>query len=159
MQSSSINRTRVVEQLGTIAIVVGLFLVFFELRQSHQFARAELSAESGRLYSEIRGREIDPNFAILLWKSRKSPSELTEPERIQLNAYFSAVLALYFREKYNYDRGFFDNYEDYPSISAAYFFGEGYGKAYWESRRANYPGELVEVIDKYSQYQNARAGF
>ena len=145
------------ELIATVAVVVGLLLVFFELRQNHSFSRAELSAESGRIYAHIREREIDPTFAAMLSKSRLAPHELTDIEHRQLVAHYESVLLLYFREKYNFDRGFFDNYSDFPSISAAYYFGSGYGKAYWAVMRKFASPEIRELVDEYSQEQEIRS--
>lgn len=145
------NWTRLVEAVGTLAIVVGLFLVAFELRQAHSLARAELSAESGRIAQEITKTRLDPAFASIIEKSQLNPAELTRQERIQLNAYLDLVIGLYIREWYNYNRGFFENYTDFPRGSAAYFFGAGYGKSFWESRKSSIPPELVEVVDRYAQ--------
>jgi hypothetical protein len=138
------------EGIGAVAIVAGLVLVAYELRQGHEYARAELSAESGRLSNEITSKRLDPTFAAMIEKSQVNPNQLTRIERIQLNAYFDLVLGLYIREYYNYNRGFFENYTDFPRSSARYF-GSGYGKAYWQARRHRFPRELAEVIDTYSQ--------
>jgi hypothetical protein len=139
------------EGVGAVSIIAGLFLVAYELRQGHEFARAELSAESGRLAARINSNELDPAFAAVIEKSRVSPGELTRIERIQLNAHLSLVLNLYIREWYNYNRGFFENYTDFPRSGAARYFGTGYGKAYWHVRRTSFVPELAEVIDRYSQ--------
>ena len=141
------------ELIATGAVVVGLLLVFFELRQNHSFSRAELSAESGRIFANIREREIDATFAALLSKSRLSPHELTDTEHRQLIAHYESILFLYAREKYNFDRGFFDNYSDFPRISAAYYFGSGYGKAYWAAMRESASPEIRELVDEFSQGQ------
>lgn len=145
------NLKSVVEIIGTIAILAGLVLVAYELRQGHAYARAELSAESGRLIADINSKLLDPQMAALFDKSRTNPNELNRIERIQLDAYFSLVINLYMREFYNYNRGFFENYTDFPRSNAVKYFGSGYGKTFWERRRPFLPPAIVEVVDQYLQ--------
>ena len=146
------NWKALLELVGAIAIIAGLILVAYELRQGHSIARAELVLESSQLLTGIYSESLDPAFAALIEKSQSNPRELTRVERIQLNAYFDLVVNLYTREFNNYKLGFFENYTYFPRENAAHFFGYGYGKSWWEYRRTTgFHPQLAEVIDEYSQ--------
>jgi len=146
------NWKALLELVGAIAIIGGLILVAYELRQGHSIARGELVMETSRLLTDIYSESLDPAFAALIEKSQSNPSELTHVERIQLNAFFDLVTNLYTREFNNYMLGFFENYTYFPRENAAYFFGSGYGKSWWEYRKTTgFHPELAEVIDEYSQ--------
>ena len=132
-----------------VVVVIGIFLVFEELRQARTVARAELSAESARLFGALLAQEREPQFAAVLVKSRQTPDDLSPSERVQLNSYLTGVLLLYHREYYNYQRGIFETWEDYIDDTAPAYFGVGYGRAFWQVQREMlwYP-EVAEAIDR-----------
>lgn len=142
------NSKPVIEYIGMAAVIVGLFLVFEELRQARTIARAELSAESTRLLEALNAQERDPKFASILVTSRQNPEELTVEERIQLNAYLTSAVVVFMREKYYYDRGIFETWKEFPRIFGPQYFGTGYGRAYWEIRKSRFPAEVVAEVDK-----------
>ena len=156
------------EAVTAIAVVVGLALVFFELQQLRVIARAEFSSDSAQILREILEAEQSPGFSKVLLKSRLSPKELTASERLQVRAFLDKVLLLYDREKYNYDRGIFETWEEYIYYTAPIYFGYGYGRAYFEAiksrgKQAHNPeqeeaeeeGPVLETIDLAIQNTDA----
>jgi hypothetical protein len=134
--------------VGMVAIVIGIFLVFEELRQARTVARAELSAESARLFDVLLAQERDPQFAAVLVKSRQTPDDLSPSERVRLNSFLTGLLLIYVREYYNYQRGIFETWEDYIVGTAPAYFGVGYGRAFWQVQREVWGGEIGEAIDR-----------
>jgi hypothetical protein len=142
------NWKNVIEYAGMAAIIVGLFLVFEELRQARTIARAELSAESTRLLEALNVQERDPGFASILAKSRRNPEELTVEERIQLNAYLDSAVETMVREWYYYNLGLFKTWKEFPQIMGPKFFGTRYGRAYWDIRKRRFfPAEIAAEVD------------
>lgn len=138
------------------AVVIGLALVFSELNQARVIARTELSVQSSDILNEIFEAERSPDFSRLLLKSRLTPSELTDVERQQIRAFLNQVLLIYFREKYGYDRGIFEEWEGYIYLTAPRYFGYGYGRAFFEVvKKQGNLGPIAETID--SAIQNADA--
>ena len=137
-----------IEYIGMAAVIVGLFLVFEELRQARTIARAELSAESTRLLEALNAQERDPAFASILVKSRQNPEDLTAEERIQLNSYLTSAIVVFIREKYYYDLGIFESWKEFPRRFGPRYFGTGYGRAFWEIRRSQFPADIAAEVDK-----------
>jgi hypothetical protein len=99
----------VVEIVGIGALIVGLYFVYEELRQTSTIARANMSLEITRITIDLNAQERDPAFANILVRARTIPEELTPAERVQLNAYYSDVIEAYIREGYNFSLGIFRN--------------------------------------------------
>ena len=96
-----------VEIIGILAVIAGLYFVYDELQLNRTIARAEMSASTNSLLWEIEALERDPKISALLIKSTENPNELTKVERRQINSILLGVLLVYFRERYNYERGIF----------------------------------------------------
>ena len=145
---ASTSRIRAVTELvGALSIVLSLVFVGMELRQSSVVARAELSAESSQIFREILDAQQSPQFASTFLKAQLSPGELTASERIQVRAFLTRVLHLFEKEKYNYDRGIFDTWEEYIYFLAPLYFAEGYGRAFFEVLRAGADSSpIIETI-------------
>ena len=137
-----------IELVGIAAVVIGLFMVFEELRQARTIARAELSAETTRLLEVLNNKERDSEFAAILVKSQKSPATLTVGERLQMNSYLRGAIIAFTRERYNYRLGIFETWDELPYFLGPYYFGSGYGRAYWEATKDQWNPELVEVVDR-----------
>lgn len=137
-------------------VVIGLALVLYELKQTRVIARTELSVQSGELLNEVFDAERSPDFSRILLKSRLTPSELTAVERQQVRAFLNKVILIYFREKYGYDLGIFETWEEYIYLTAPRYLGYGYGRAYFEViKKQGNLGPIAETID--SAIQNADA--
>ena len=143
----SINWKVLAEPAGILAILLGLFFVFEELQLIRTVARAELSAESARMFSVLDAQERDPAFARVLVKSRNNSNELTPSEQVQLNSYFHSAVMVYIRELYNYRRGIFEEFASLIGPTAPRYFGSGYGRAYWNYNKHVYPVQIANAVD------------
>ena len=144
----STNWKKLAESAGILAIVVGLFFVYEELRLSRTIARAEMSAMTNSMLWEVDALERDPVFAAMLIKSNENPEDLTAVERLQLNSLLFAVLEVYFRERYNYQRGIFEEWTSLIEGSAPKYFGRGYGQSYWNVQRRRLPKDVVAAVEE-----------
>ena len=141
------NWKNIIEFAGFLAIIVGLFLVLEELRLSRTIARAEMSAYTNGMLNALDEERRDPEFAATMIKSRNKPHELTPTEREQLNSYLLSVLKVYMRESYNYRRGIFEEWTSLITPTAPYYFGDGYGRAYWSVQKQYMQPHIVEAVD------------
>ena len=130
------NWKDIVEVVGIASIVVGLVFVYLELRQTSTIARAEMSNEANQILAELDEQERDPSFARILIKADSNPEELSQTERLQLNAFFRRVLDAYSRENYYYRLGIFDEWVSPIRRTAPRYFGSGYGRAWWDVRKS-----------------------
>jgi hypothetical protein len=147
MGTSNVKNT--VEIIGIFAVVAGLFFVYEELRLSRTIARAEMSATTNAMLSELESLERDPAVSALLIKSSESPEDLTPVERRQMNSILDGVLGVYARERYNYVRGIFEEWTSLIAFSAPKYFGRGYGRVYWDVKKTHpeMPQFLITAID------------
>lgn len=139
------------EIIGLASVVVGLLLVFWELRQSHAIARAELNMASTELQSNLNDQEMDTEFSKVWVKSWVEPENLSLEEQFQVDAFLNNALVRMRRERHNYDLGIFEEWETTVSGIAPYYFGSDYGRAYWSEIRElmllGGDADFVEVID------------
>ena len=100
------------------------------------------------MLNAIEEERRDPEFAATLIKSRDKPQELTPTEREQLNSYLLGVLKVYMRENYNYRRGIFEEWTSLIAPTAPYYFGDGYGRAYWNVQKQYMRPDIVTAVDE-----------
>ena len=118
----------IVELAGVVAILIGLFFVYLEIKQNADIGYAELASGSSEKLVGIFEQMSDPEFASLYAKSLHTPADLTESERIQLSVFFEIVKTMFTREIRLYKLGLFREYEIAPRWLGAKFFGRGYGR-------------------------------
>ena len=138
----------IIELVGTIAILFGIFFVYEELKQNGTIARAELSAETARGFASIVEQVRDTEFAKVLAKSIDSPAELTHAERLQMNAFLNGVLHHFGRELYYYNRGFFGEWTSTIRRYAPMYFSSSYGQAYWGIEKNDFGPKFVAAVDE-----------
>jgi hypothetical protein len=135
--------------VGNVAILIGLLLVYLELRQNGTIARAEMSAITYERFTEFNQQLSDADFAQLYAKSLEKPESLNLAERIQMNSLLSNVVRQFEREHRLYQLGIFDEFAFVPRYWGPKYFGRGYGRAWWGARKQNpIDAEIVRVIDE-----------
>ena len=135
-------------ELGGISVIlIGLVFVYLEIQQNGIIARAELLSGTTETFFAINQQLSDPDFAKLYMKSLHSPTDLTESERLQINALLDTVLKQYAREIRIYDLGVFGEYEDVARGSSPFFFGGTYGRAWWEIHKGTVHPTIAAVVD------------
>ena len=147
MSASRLKNT--LEIIGIFAVVAGLLFVYEELRLSRVIARADMSSSTNAMLSELSALERAPGASALFIKSLENPEDLTAVERRQMNSILKGVLEVYGRERYNYNRGIFEEWTSLIDYSAPKYFGSGYGKVFWDVAKTDprIPREFVEAID------------
>ena len=146
MQST--NWKNIAELGGIAAILLGLFFVYLEIQQNGTIARADLMSGTTENLVGIHQQLSDPEFARLYAKSLHTPAELTEPERIQLDGFFSQVRFTFTRERRLYNIGVFAEYDVVPRLYGPRFFSSGYGRVWWDIRKKTTDPAVVMVIDE-----------
>ncbi len=149
----------IAELVGMVAIVIGLYFVYAELRQSSVIVRAEMSTETNQIFAKLDEQERVPAFASILVKAEMSPENLTRVERVQLNSYYRRVLTAYARENYYYRRGIFPEWVSFIRLTAPRYFGSGYGQAWWNVRKTFFisstRAEVAAEVDRSLEQREA----
>ena len=147
------------EFVGIAAILAGLIFVYMEIQQNGDIARAELASGTAERIDAVYEHLSDPGFSIVYAKSLHKPDELTEAERIQLNAFYERVFRIFGREYALFHFGVSDDFEMIPTQIAPVFFRSKYGQTWWSIRKETVTPRLVETIDRVLQESNGHVSF
>ncbi len=135
------------EFLALLAILLGLYFVYAEIRLSGIIARAELNSITFQSLIDQRRWKSDPEFSKIYLKGLYAPAELTEAERFRLNQFFDSVLISYEFEYTNYNYGIFTEYTGVARTTSPAIFGAGYGRFWWNVHGKTANPDIAEVID------------
>ena len=138
---------QIVDVTGIVAILIGLFFVYQEIRQNSTIARAELSTNSVERRNQLENMMLDPEFAALYLKGLRTPADLEEVERRQLNEYFRALYTIALYERRNFRLGIFSEFTIMTRALARRHFVAGYGRVWWDVSRDNANPEVARIID------------
>ena len=150
MNSSKINEY--LQILASIAVLVGLLLVAYEVRQINHLAEAETVRELVLSWSDISLASLEKDVSTLRLKSWENPDELTEEEILQLNEWMSLVIYQLMAEGSMERRGLgFDTdetFDEYLAKNFHSFFGYRFGRAWYLANRYWIPPQLTAVMDR-----------
>jgi hypothetical protein len=136
-------------QLGAnIGIVAGLVLVWMQINQNSELARASLFSEHQNGWMEIDQSLQSENFAQVLQKAIEEPENLSTSEMLEMRGYIYPHMDQFARTLVLYQLGVFKN-DPTETIGEAVadVFGNRYSQAWWTENRANWNPELVKIID------------
>jgi hypothetical protein len=145
LKSASWKET--LELTGMLAILIGLYFVFAEIRQNVVIARADLGSTTNQNLIEQRRMLADPEFSSIFLKGLRSPDQLTEVERFRLNNFYESTLIMYGFEYLNYSYGIFGEFTSVPRLNSPAIFGAGYSRYWWNARRLSVNPGIAEAID------------
>ena len=131
-----------------LAILIGLYFVYAEIRQNVVIARAELGSTTNQNLIEQKRMLSDPDFSTIFLKGLRSPDQLTEAERFRLNNFYESTLVMYGFEFLNYSYVIFGEFMSVPRRNSPAIFGAGYGRYWWNERRQSVNPRIAEAIDE-----------
>ena len=144
----AVSWKEIAELIGMVAILIGLYFVYTEIRQNVVIARAELGSTTNQNLLEQRRMLSDPEFSSIFLKGLRSPDQLTEAERFRLNNFYESTLVMYGFEFLNYSYGIFGEFTSVPKLNSPAIFGAGYGRYWWNTRRQIVNPRIAEAIDE-----------
>ena len=130
-----------------MAILIGLYFVYAEIRQNGVIARAEMSSQSQMRIEYINAQFSESTFRAIYIKGVRSPSDLNESERLRLHTFFDDVAAILLYEHNTYRLGIFKEYEFFTRILANRYFRQGFGRAWWNVQKVRFGPEIGDVVD------------
>ncbi len=92
-----------IQVLTGIALLVGLVLVIFELQQTRDLVRAQLTSDGFRSLSENQRAFLGESFAETYAKACFSPDSLSDAELIQMHAYHEDQITMAARARIHTD--------------------------------------------------------
>ena len=135
-----------VQVVTILALILGVFLVVWELRQTREAARAQVSSDSFAMSAATREAMLGESAAEVLAKACTSPESMTDAEVIVLSMYYTNQVQQLYRMIVIDDRsGLYDGlWRDYAGNMLGGVFATAPGRAWWETRWQRY-GELGEL--------------
>lgn len=138
-------------QIATgIAVLIGLGLVIYELRQTRDVALAQLSSDGFDHFQQRVIAEMGENPATTLAKLCAGLTSLSDEELIVLSAYYENHLLNAFRAYRIAQRtGFYDGAwrqiveDQFPAILSS-----AIGRAWWEEEKRWYPEDFRRAADE-----------
>jgi hypothetical protein len=132
-----------------IAVLVGVLLVAYELRQNAELARLEMTQARISANQAAETAFFDPRVSEVWVKSFTEPETMTLAEIRAMDAFLAIHLNQMMRV-YELERaGLVENGEtlrwmqgDFP-----FLFGSRFAKAWWEEFGRNWPSDFVELAD------------
>jgi hypothetical protein len=120
------------ELLGLVAIVASLVFVGMEIQQERDLARSDLAAQSFENTATFHLTMTSPDFARTYAKVLENPGNLTIDEKLQIDGYLRAVVALIRRECYLTERDVFSECREIVRSLGKSVFGNRYAQAWWK---------------------------
>jgi hypothetical protein len=134
---------------SNVAIVIGLIVVVFELNQSHQHVRAHLVMQDYTNLLSLQSDLMGENPALAIAKSRTSPGELTDAERIVVDAYLNHQYVRVGSASYMEQLGIFESWREMvPLLDYDSTYARGWWATHSEARRA-WNAELDRLINEH----------
>ena len=140
--------TDAVQVVTTIAVVVGLALVIYELRQTSQIAKAQLLSDGFTIEMDRTNVLMGENPMEAVATACVSPRELTLAQSQVLSVYFNGLLFRSVRQKrIAQETGFFDEIWD-AQLPATFrlIMRTHYGRIWWQERRQVWLSRDPEVL-------------
>ena len=136
-----------VQAVTSIAIVIGLALVVWELQQNREATQSQLTTEGWHMMNQFHTSVLGEQPAEVLAKSCDAPDTLTTADFIILDHYFSELLShRTLRLKSLSERGSFFSSEYWKTVPGWYWiFSTPAGRAWWRWASPGFDAEIRAV--------------
>lgn len=145
------NTKEWLELAALFAVIAGLLLVAYEIRQANVFAKAETENSIYAGWETLSMAEIESGINTVVAIAREDPSSLTTAEKLDLSDHLTAVISLYQRNGimfYEYDLAADPMYSDV----GGYYFDHPYARDWFESSESWIRKETPELADEIRKH-------
>ena len=149
MQNSKLNDW--VQIFATIGVLIGLLLVYLEIRQNNELTNAEARVQRLVSWEEFTRFEVETNIRELVVKSVESPEELTDAEILMLDSWLWNIVSIYQQGIAMQQFGLADDQTPDLEDAARFYFNNRFGRAWFEVNRRSISiptPEFVEVVSR-----------
>ena len=139
------------ELAALVAVLGGLLLVAYEIRQANIFAKAETENSIYAGWETLSMAVIETGINTVIAKALEDPSSLTTAERFDLSAHLTAVISLYQRNGkmyYEYDLAADPMYSDV----GGYYFDNQIAREWFERSEFWIRKETPELADEIRKH-------
>ena len=135
--------------LASIGVLVGLFVVAYELRQNTVFAEAEYNETTYGMWMQATAMEMETDIGEIYIKSIEDPDNLSKPEKFKLNSWLTHIISIYDHGDSSSELGVG------TALSGAmleadlrYYFDSDYARLWFQSNRYWIRPRVAESISK-----------
>jgi hypothetical protein len=136
-----------IQIIGIFALVASLVFVGMEVQQERDLARSDLAAQSFANTSMFHLTLSSPDFAKTYAKVLESPNNLTIDEKLQIDGYLRAFVAMIRRECYLTERDVFSECRGIVQGIGPNVFGSKYAQAWWQLNKPDVGPYFPEWVD------------
>lgn len=133
MQVSKVGE--LIQVIASVGVLIGLALVFVEIRQNNELVGAELRAVRIVSYEEMSRHEIETDIRTLFQKSIEALDALTDGEILKLDSYLVNIVSLLQQDAALQQAGLSTYRTDDFFNPGAFCFGGRFARAWFELNR------------------------
>ncbi len=149
MKSSRLNEW--LQILASLGVLIGLFVVAYEIKQNTEIAQAEFYRESYNMWMHVSTVEIETGIDEIFVKSIVDPESLSPGELFKLNAYFILVTSVYDHGARANEYGIATSNSLIRESDAQYYFASEISRQWFEANKHWMRPENVEIISRVIQ--------
>ena len=134
--------------LASIGVLVGLFVVAYELRQNKAFAEAEHNRGTYGMWMQATSLEMESDIGELVIKSIEDPNNLSKPEKFRVNAWLTHIVSIYDHGDRALELGVATPSTHISEAEALYYFSSDYSRQWFKANRYWMRPYVAETISR-----------
>jgi hypothetical protein len=141
------NLSQWVTAATNIAVLIGVFLLVFELRQNAELVRVEMIQNRIDAFQQAEAGFFDPDLSQVWVKSIEEPESMSLAEIRMMDAYLAVHMAQMMRNHDLEKAGLLERGHTAKLLEgdAEWLFGSSFGKAYWEQFGQTWPPDFYQL--------------
>ena len=150
---------------ASVGVLVGLLLVFYEIRQNNELAKADSVRELLVSWQQIAFSEYETDIVEIYIKSVEDPENLTSAEIGKLSAWLTVVMNQYLLTFEMNERGLGYNYRDVDNgpeqeLLGGFesYFGTPFGRSWYLENKSWLPPEIIDILDREMAARPVQSG-
>ena len=136
--------------LGNLGLILGLFPVGYQIKQTNDLAKAQMVNEGVALALATDFAYIGEQGAEVLAKADYQSSDLSDQDILVLERWFNVLLAHQMRNTYMREVGLAEISEAFGAFDLAFDFNNAFGRMYWDvsKDRLNFTRSFIAEVDR-----------
>jgi hypothetical protein len=136
--------------LGNLGLILGLFLVGYQIKQTNDLAKAQMVNESYALATAADLAIIGEQGAEVLAKADYQSSDLSDQDILVLERLFRVLLGQQMRNVYMRESGLAGVSEAWGASDTAFEFNNAFGRMYWDISKndVNLTRSFIAEVDR-----------
>lgn len=133
---------------ANIGVVLGLILVFIEVRQNAELTRTQMEQRKNDFLAEIEFSLAQPEIAAIWVKAARTPEAMADVEIKTVDSHLISMM-LQWDHLFQMERSGLvtrDHVRQHIQNSAPYYFGSRFGKNWWRLQMPGWGGTPMEEV-------------